>query len=113
MQTEAGKRPCGGRSYVRSGRYEPAKRVSIPPPAAKSSTFGSLLAAVEEAVEHPHAEPEGVYRHPLVHAVEHPEEVDVGGQPQGREAEAPDAQPAERLRVGPAGHAVGDRLGLR
>src|SRR6266699_7188638 len=102
MRTGAGKRPCDGRSYAPSERYNPAKRVSIPPAAAKSRT----LAAVEEAVEHPHAEPESIHRHPFVHAVEHPEEVGVGGQAQGREAEAPDAQPTERLRVGPPGHAV-------
>ena len=46
----------------------------------------------EEPVEHPHAELQRVQRHPLVDAVEHAGEVEVGRQPQRREAEAADAE---------------------
>src|SRR5215469_8408147 len=69
------------------------------------------LAAVDEVIEHPYAELERVNRHPLVHAVEHAEEVKLGRQAQRRVPEAADADPAERLRIGPAGQAVRHNLG--
>ena len=85
-------------------RSAPWPRPAQLPPARPS-------AAVQEVVEHAHAEPERVDRHPLVHTMEHAEEVQVSGQAQGREPEAADAEPAERLRIGPAGQAVRNDLG--
>ena len=48
-----------------------------------------------------------LHGHALVDAVEHRGEVEVGGQPQRREAVAGDAEPPERLVVGATGEAVG------
>ena len=47
---------------------------------------------VEEPVEDPRPELQRVDRHPLVDAVEERGEVEVGGQPQRREAEAAHAR---------------------
>ena len=55
---------------------------------------------VEEPVEHPGTELQRVHRDPLVDAVEHPGEVEVGGQLERCEPEAPDPQSGERLGVG-------------
>ena len=63
-------------------------------------------ASVEEPVEDPGAELQRVGRHPLVDAVEQRGEVQVGGQPQRREAEAADAELVPVLGVGAAGHEV-------
>ena len=64
---------------------------------------GSVRA--EEVGQHPLTEDERVYRHALVDAVEHPGEVEVGGQPQRCEAVAGDAERRECLVVGAAAHA--------
>src|SRR5215467_13736332 len=100
--------PARSRMSVRSRSNRASSgRGSHRPPAGRSRT----LTAVEEVVEHPCAELERVNRYPLVHAVEHAEEVELGWQAQRRVPEAADADPAERLRVGPAGQAVRHYLG--
>jgi hypothetical protein len=68
-------------------------------------------AVVQEVVEDAHAEPERIDRNPLVHAMEHAEEVQVSRQAQGREPEAPDPQSAERLRICATGQAIRNDLG--
>src|SRR5216683_3199514 len=71
------------------------------------------LATIEEGIQNPHAKPQRIDGDALIHAVEHPGEVEVGRKLQRREAEAPDAEPAERLRVRPARQAVLDDLSSR
>src|SRR5690606_265859 len=61
---------------------------------------------VQEAVKNTHTEPERVHRNPLVDAVEHAGEVQVGREPQRGEPEPADAEPAERLQVGATRHHV-------
>src|SRR5882762_2526776 len=71
-------------------------------------TWGKGLTKIKKPVQDPDPEPKRVDRNPLVHPVEHAGEVEVAGQPERGEAETPDAQAAERLRVRPAGQAVGN-----
>src|ERR1039458_944512 len=76
--------------------------------AGGGGVFSGRSAAVEEAVQDAGAELEGGDRYALVHAVEHAGEVQISRKPQRGEPEAAHAEPAERLRVGPAGQAVRD-----
>src|SRR5262249_4560714 len=69
-------------------------------------TWDKALAKIEKLVQDTNAEAERVDRDTLVHSVEHSGEIEVGGQPERGEPEAPDAQPTDRLRVGAAGQAV-------
>jgi hypothetical protein len=70
----------------------------LPSPARKGPyalAWGEALAMIQETIQDPYAELERLDRDPLVHPVEHAGEIQVGGKPERREAEAPDAEPAE------------------
>src|SRR5580693_5420967 len=91
--TAAGRLPSEGESYAQSAHSELIPRQGGFP----AWLWGRWLAAVQEAVQDAGAEPQAVDGDPLVDTVEHPGEVQLGRQLQRREAEAADAQPAERL----------------
>src|ERR1700733_11992701 len=81
LPTAAGRLPSAVASYAPLGRFE--------------------LGVVEKPVQDANAERETVDRHPLVDAVEHAREGELGRQLGRAEPEAADAERAEVLRVGP------------
>src|SRR6266542_2684346 len=84
----------------------PAAGPPVVPARAGRGTCGGASAVIEEPVQDPDSETQCLDRNTLVDAVEHGGEVQLGGEPQRGEAEAPDAEPAERLGVSAAGQAV-------
>src|SRR3712207_5870627 len=88
-----------------SARYRSAHCAGSSPYGTRSGATGAS-GQVEEAVEDPRAELQGVDRDPLVDAVEQPGEVEVRRQPQRREPVAADPQLRPVLAVGAARHEV-------
>src|ERR1022692_4648553 len=102
---------------VCKGRYaEPVPGTTAAASRARACqllTSRLALAAIEKLVQDADPEAQRLDRHPLVDAVEHAREIQVGGEPERGEAEAPDAQPAEGFRVSAAGQAVRHDPGAR
>src|SRR6516225_7676377 len=93
--TAAGRLPSEGESYAQSAHSE----LSPHEAGLCVATPAQALAAVQKTVQDAGAEPQAVDRDAFVDAVEHSGKVQIRRQPQRREAEAAQAQTAERLGV--------------
>ena len=88
-------RPSAGARCRTRRRRQRAAPASAAAPPSTARRLGRLR-RWQEPVEHPHPELQAVDRHPLVDAVEHAGEVEVGRELQRREPEAADAELARR-----------------
>jgi hypothetical protein len=67
----------------------------------------------QQSVKDTDTEPQSVYRHSLVDAMEQGSEVQICGQQERRESEASNSEGRERLRVGTAAQQVWHRMRAR